>query len=88
MISRLYSVQDVLAKAFAAPFMSPNDMIVKRSFQEMAASEEAKPVTDRHNYVRYPHEYVVWFVGTFESDSGVIVPALDRLGSAAELIGG
>lgn len=72
MITRLYSVFDRSVQAFGAPFAQPNDAVLKRSFSEVAASEMEKPMPQRSEYFRHPDDYDVFFVGTFDSETGAL----------------
>lgn len=62
---KLYSVFDVKATTFAAPFILQNDAIAIRSF--------AAAVKDPESMLsKYPEDYILYCIGTFDPDSSVI----------------
>lgn len=64
----LYSILDRKAVAFGAPMFFANDDMAKRGCADtMRAGGD-------YAYVHYPDDFDVYRVGTFDTDSGVIIP--------------
>lgn len=71
MIKNIYSVFDKKAQLFCAPFCSVNDHTALRDFT-YAAND---PTTDIH---RYSLDYSLYYVGSFDDESGHISTDVQR----------
>lgn len=65
-INNIYSIFDVKAKTHGAPFTVLNDDVALRVVDHVLQA----PDTD---YRRYPDDFVVYHLGTFDTDSGLVV---------------
>lgn len=70
----LYSVFDRGVSAFGNPIQAQNELMMRRTVTDMFLFEAGKPPLERHQYVRWPDSYDVYFVGEFENDTGAISP--------------
>lgn len=61
----IYSVFDRKANVFARPFVSPNDAMAARSF--LAARQDS--TTEIH---KFPEDFTLYRLGTFDDDAGVV----------------
>lgn len=73
MIYQLYSIFDHGVSAFAAPVMATSEIVIRRSLADLFASELNRAPLERAQYVRYPGDYSLWHVGTFDVDTGLCV---------------
>lgn len=67
MISKMYSVYDVKSKLYQVPFHSHNDGHAIRCFTDMVRHEKS-------HLSRYPEDFILFNVGSFDDESGVISP--------------
>lgn len=67
MIRSLYTVRDIKAQTFCNPFASLNDMTARRDFAH-AANDKTHPLGQN------PGDYSLALIGTFDDESGEIVP--------------
>lgn len=74
MISHLFSIYDQGVQQFAAPVMATSETAVRRSLDDLFTAESTRPLLERSNYVRYAADYILYYVGTFDTDSGVVSP--------------
>lgn len=77
-----YSVRDSKAERFISPFFAPTRAVAQRMF-ETAAN------TVGENFNRHCNDYTLFEIGTFEDETGVIVPFENgkiSLGLASEYI--
>lgn len=65
MILRIYSIFDLKAQAFSAPFTHVNDEVAKRVLRDMLASNNSI-------YSRHPEDFALYFVGEFDDASAQI----------------
>lgn len=73
----MYSIFDVASETFGQPFLMNTDTLAARSFYEASQN----PSTPIH---KYPQEYVLYKVGSFDEDEGMLHPQEPkRLMSAA-----
>ena len=63
----MYSIYDSCAKLFDRPFYSHGDPHAQRSFRDVVLDAE-------HPIGKHPEDYMLMRVGTFDSNSGAIVP--------------
>ena len=74
---KIYSVFDVQAEAFGQPFFMQTDGIALRSFNEAAQNPQTE-------ISKYPDDYVLYNIGTYDDDTGIITPQTPkRLHSAS-----
>lgn len=62
----LFSVMDQAARRFMDPFPAPTIEFAIRGFREACS-------TDGHQFGKFPEDYTLWHVGSFDPDLGVIV---------------
>lgn len=77
----MFSIFDTVARAFIAPFFCPNRQVAQRAFTES--------VNDKtHAFARSPYDYQLYFLGEFDSESGLVEPAelIFNMGTAAAYI--
>lgn len=67
MIYKVFSVYDTKAEAFLRPFVVQTLGVVKRSFGEAMQDP-------RHEFAKYPNDYLCWEVGTFDDETGEVMP--------------
>lgn len=69
MLTRAYSVYDNKALIYNRPFFEATDGAALRSFQELA--------NDLNTSVgRYPTDFSLWWVGTYDDQTGQFVPTV------------
>lgn len=61
----LYSIFDVKAKAFLAPFSIANDSMAVRSFGDAVNDPSVQ-------FFKHPEDYTLYRVGTFNLEKGVL----------------
>ena len=61
----IYAIQDTVAKAFLIPMFVNNREQALREFETLQANPEL-PIH------RYPDDFRLWFVGTYDLDTGHI----------------
>lgn len=76
-----YCVLDVKTGLFSQPVFLIHDQVAVRAFVELSAD----PTT---TIGKYPADYVLMFVGQFDDNAGMFLPAAPRnLGVIAALVG-
>ena len=76
----IYSVYDSLAEAYMEPWFAKNDATARRSFS-VAINEVG------HNFNKFPQDFVLFKIGSWDADSGVIDPMVPHsLGVGIEFI--
>jgi len=77
MVKNVYSVFDSKASVFAVPFTSVNNLTAIRDFSRAANDPQS-------DLARFPEDYFLYQVATFDDNSGLISPVqLVNLGSAS-----
>lgn len=66
MESRLYSIRDRKV-GFMAPVIDTNDETARRNFSMAVINRDSL-------YMAFPDDYDLYFVGTFDSESGLVSP--------------
>ena len=61
----IYSLMDAKAGYFGTPFFAPTDGHATRSFFDLVADDNTVPG-------RHPEDFVLYRIGTFNSESGAI----------------
>lgn len=61
----LYSVLDIKARAYIAPFTLPNDDMAVRAFKE-AANDST------HMFCKHAEDYTLYRIGTFDDETGIL----------------
>lgn len=74
----LYSVLDVKAKAFISPFSLPNDSMALRAFGDCVQDAS-------HMFSKHPQDYMLYRIGSFETDTGVLEAGKELLTEAVLL---
>jgi len=73
---KLMAIYDSAAKAFLPPFCVASEALAVRQFQSLSAKQP------EHDFVKYADQYVLFELGEFENEFGVIEPCPARsLGS-------
>lgn len=71
MIKKIFCILDEKANAFLTPFVSENAATATRALQGAA--------NDKQSFLGlYPEDYSVYELGSFDDQTGVIVPASKR----------
>lgn len=63
---KMFSIYDEAAKFFGPPISAPNAEMIRRTVRQMVADGVQVP------FLQYPDEFVVYFVGEFDEDSGCV----------------
>ena len=63
MITELFSVFDLAAKRFIDPFTGPTVEFALRGFKEACE-------TEGHQFRKFPEDYVLYHIGTFDQQTG------------------
>lgn len=85
----LYAIYDRSVQGFNAPVSAPNELLVRRSLQEMFEAELQKPSAQRHSYVRYHADHDLYLIGYHDGESGSLEPVspIQRVCSLSEFVG-
>lgn len=67
MILRAYSVLDLKAQAYAAPFFLHKDALAIRSFSDAVADPQ-------HPMSRHAEDYQLYYIGEFDDAAGAFSP--------------
>lgn len=67
MIQKIFSIYDSKAEAFITPFFAPTAGVAIRSFATAANDEQ-------HNFHQHADDYTLFEIGTFNSDTGDLIP--------------
>lgn len=79
---QVYSLFDRASSAFGGPVLAVNDALMRRSLSELLVEDQG-----RSNLSRYPDEFDVYLIGTFDTDTGALVAqAPQHLCRVAELL--
>lgn len=62
-----YSLRDVKAETFAAPFFVPNDNLAIRLLNELV-------LDTRSNLGKYPADFMLYRIGSYDSEHALLVP--------------
>lgn len=68
MIMQVYSLFDRASGAFGGPILAVNDSIMRRSLTELLQAGQGD------NISRYPDEFDVYKLGSFNTDDGTLLP--------------
>jgi len=63
----LYSVRDAATETYNNTFTAPTNAAAMRQFSELAQDENT-------NVNRYPDDFVLYRVGTWDDDTGTLIP--------------
>lgn len=63
MIIELFSVYDLAAKRYIDPFPAPTIEFALRGFKEACQ-------TEGHQFTKFPEDYVLYHIGTFDAEAG------------------
>jgi len=80
-IMKIFTVRDNVVQAYLQPFFSVNEGSAIRSLQEVVNDPN-------HTFAKYPADYSLYFVGSFDDATGVITPEPEphRLVSLIDLV--
>lgn len=67
MMSELFSVFDSAANMYIEPFFAPTVAFALRGFQEACQK-------DGHQFHKFPEDYILYHIATFEHKTGVLIP--------------
>jgi hypothetical protein len=74
----VFTVYDSKAKIYLDPFTARNRGVAVRSFTEAANSQG-------HDFCKWPEDYVLYEIGTFNVDEGVLTgDRMESLGTALQ----
>lgn len=68
MIHQAYCLRDTKAEIFAAPFFVPNDNLAIRLLSELV-------MDTRSNLGKYPQDFLLYRVGSYNTDTAALMPA-------------
>ncbi|AXH73206.1 MAG: nonstructural protein [Microviridae sp.] len=75
-MKKIFCVYDNKSTVFANPFVSQNTATALRDFQTAATDPQS-------NLSQYPEDFILFEIGSFDEDKGVVSPILPiNLGSA------
>lgn len=74
----MYAVLDVKAKAHISPFCLPNDEMALRAFADCTNDAD-------HMFCKHPQDYLLYRVGEFDVESGMVTPERRLLREAVML---
>lgn len=79
----LCSVFDQAARRYLDPFPAPTLEFAIRGFKEACQ-------TDGHQFAKYPEDYVLYHVGSFDPEQGIIYPskATHKIANASSYVHG
>lgn len=76
----MFSVYDIKAKTYCAPFIATNNAVAIRDFSH-AANHPDTPVS------QYPSDYILYKIGDFNDETGELMSSLPHnLGRASDYI--
>lgn len=64
---QIFSIFDMAAKRYMDPFTGPTIEFALRGFKEACTTAE-------HQFNKFPEDYCLYHVGTFDADLGAITP--------------
>lgn len=67
MIHKIFAVFDTKAEAYLQPFFTPTKGIAIRSFTDCVNNE-------KHEFSKYPADYVLFELGSFDDSNGLFTP--------------
>lgn len=67
MMTELFSVFDTAAGRFMDPICAPTIEFAIRGFRQAVS-------TPKHQFNLYPEDYVMYHVGSFDGELGVVIP--------------
>ena len=67
----VFTVRDAVADRFLEPFFLPNEGTARRSFSEAVNSPG-------HQFNKYPEDYALYVIGSFDEEAGVLTPCEAR----------
>lgn len=81
MITRAYTIFDVKAMAYSPPFFQLTDGLAQRLLQDLVHDQTT-------SMARHPSDFVLYFVGTFDDQSGILAPVqpIQHVVDAAQLV--
>ncbi len=71
MTTEIFTVLDMVAQLYLEPFFAPNIEYAIRTFGEAAGKEG-------HQFAKYPEDYALFHIGSFDASLGVITSAEPR----------
>lgn len=66
MILEAFSLRDTKAEVFGAPFFVTNEEIAKRLLSKLVLDQRSDPG-------QYPKDFLMYRIGTYDSDNGLLV---------------
>ena len=80
MVTRVFSVFDAKASVFGTPFFMQREAMALRAFGDLANDVKS-------SICLHPEDYSLWEVGSFDDETGTLVPQKPRnLVTAAALV--
>ncbi len=61
----IFAVFDAAAARYIEPFTAPTVDFALRGFKEACN-------TDEHQFTKFPEDYTLWHIGTFDAELGVL----------------
>lgn len=66
-VLKMYSVKDVKAGSFGNPLTIDNEVTLKRALVPLLKNEQSN-----HDFAKYPEDFDVYEIGTFDSENAKI----------------
>ena len=82
MIKKLYTVYDKKGETGLAVFESANDLVAIRDFSHIVANK-----SENNMIATYPDDYCLKLLGTYDTETGVIVSDVRVIAEAVEYQG-
>lgn len=77
----VYSIHDTRVEEWSMPFFQPTDQHAIRSFTTAVNTD------DKNNMLNvYPRDFMLYKIGTFETDTGMLNPCNPELITAAHTV--
>ncbi len=67
MNQELFTVFDSAAGRYMDPAVAPTVEFMLRGFREACA-------TEGHQFAKYPEDYVLYHIGSFDAEKGILIP--------------
>lgn len=72
MILKVFAMRDVKADAFGSPFFLPSEGVARRMLGEWVQDK-------RSEVAKYPSEFDMYLIGTFNNETGLMTPCTIEL---------
>jgi hypothetical protein len=70
-VLKMYAVYDVKAQMYSHPHFLQSDGVAIRSFSQVCEDENSQ-------FNKYPSDFSLYFIGSFDVESGEVIPDVPR----------